>query len=47
MDTEQIKILCIDDSKDLLTIIVSMLTKAGYVVFSAPTPAMGLAIAKK
>ncbi len=46
MDTEQLKILCIDDSKDMLLILVATLTKAGYVVYSAPTPALGLSIAK-
>ena len=47
METEQLKILCIDDSKDMLTIIVAILTKAGYLVYSAPTPALGLSIAKQ
>lgn len=47
MDTEPIKVLCIDDSKDIIDPLVLLLTKAGYVAYSACTPALGLSIAKK
>ena len=44
---EQIKILCIDDNKDIVDNLVVLLTRAGYLVYPASTPAIGIAIAKK
>jgi CheY-like chemotaxis protein len=43
---EQLKILCIDDNKDILDNLMVLLTKAGFGVYTALTPANGLALAK-
>lgn len=47
MNPDPIKILCIDDNKDIIDNLVTILTKSGFLVYSAITPALGLAIAKK
>jgi CheY-like chemotaxis protein len=47
MSADQLKILCIDDNGDIVQTLVTLLTKAGFLVFSASDPRIGIAIAKK
>ncbi|HNW44120.1 MAG TPA: response regulator [Elusimicrobiales bacterium] len=47
MTTDQLKILCIDDNRDIVQNVIALLTKEGFVVFSASDPKIGIAIAKK
>jgi CheY-like chemotaxis protein len=43
----QLKILCIEDSKDMVETLVALLTADGFTVFSASDPRIGLGIAQK
>ncbi|MCX5786682.1 MAG: response regulator [Elusimicrobia bacterium] len=47
MAADQLTILCIDDNKDIIQTLVIMLTREGYLVYSASDPRIGIAIAKK
>lgn len=47
MDTTNLKILCIDDNRDIVQILVELLTKDGFLVYSASEPLIGIEIAKK
>ena len=47
MNTDHPKILCIDDNRDIVLNIVELLTKEGFLVYSASDPGIGIAIAKK
>ena len=47
MNTDQLKILCIDDSRDIVQSLLTLLTHAGFMVYSASDPGLGAAMAKK
>ena len=47
MNTDQLKILCIDDNRDVIKILISLLTKADFLVYSASDAELGITIAKK
>jgi CheY-like chemotaxis protein len=47
MGTEQVKILCIDDSRDMVASMVALLTADGFAVFPAYAPRAGVEMAQK
>ena len=47
MNTEQLTILCIDDTTEILQVLMTLLTKAGFLVYSASDPRVGIDLAKK
>ena len=47
MTGETLKILCIDDDRTIVQLLVQMLTKDGFTVYSASDPRIGIAIAQK
>jgi len=44
---QHLKILCIDDNKDIIQTLVGLLTREGYLVYSATDPRQGIAIAQR
>jgi len=47
MTADQLKILCIDDNKDIIQTLIILLSKENFLVYTASDPKLGILIAKK